>query len=105
MTLAQKKNGTVHGRWFDEASQQRLTEINLDWHDLRHEGASRYGETGKLTLRELMELLGHSRPETTMRYWQLGQRGLKDSVHAAAAIIAQQAEARRAAACLKAEVS
>jgi integrase len=59
-----KRNGTVNGRWFDEASQEKLKTINLNWHDLRHEGASRYGESGKLSLKELMELLGHRRPET-----------------------------------------
>jgi integrase len=101
----QRKDGTTNGRWFDESTRQALKQVNLDWHDLRHEGASRYGESGKLTLRELMELLGHRRPETTMRYWQLGQSGFRDSVHGAAAVIQQQREARVAARKLKAEVS
>jgi integrase len=101
----QRKDGTTNGRWFDESTREALEQVNLDWHDLRHEGASRYGESGKLTLRELMELLGHRRPETTMRYWQLGQSGLRDSVHAAAAVIQQQRDARVAARKLKAEVS
>jgi hypothetical protein len=62
-------------------------------------------ETGKLTVREVMELLGHSRSETTTRYRQLGKSGLKDSVRAAAAVIEQQAAQRRAMDGLKAEVS
>jgi len=91
-----RKNGSTNGCSYDAPTLDALKEINLTWHDLRHEGASRYGETGKLTLRELMELLGHKRPETTMRYWQLGQTGLKDAVHAAATIIAERAAERRA---------
>jgi integrase len=69
-------------------SQQTLKAIDLHWHDLRHEGASRYGQSGKFSLKELMELLGHRLPQTTMRYWNLGEGAVKKAVLAAALDIA-----------------
>lgn len=82
--------------YFDERSQERLRDINLRWHDLRHEGASRYGESGKLSLKSLMALLGHHRPETTMRYWELGEQTLKNEVLAAAVGITERRNERLA---------
>jgi integrase len=45
---------------------------NLHWHDLRHECGSRlaegYGKAKPLGIPQLMKLLGHTKPETTMIY-------------------------------------
>ncbi|MEO8521838.1 MAG: site-specific integrase, partial [Acidobacteriota bacterium] len=47
--------------------QQRLREINLHWHDLRHEYASRLVERG-VPLAQVRDLLGHASILTTERY-------------------------------------
>ncbi len=47
--------------------QQRFREINLRWHDLRHEYASRLVERG-VPLAQVRDLLGHSSIVTTERY-------------------------------------
>lgn len=49
------------------AGQQRLREINLHWHDLRHEYASRLVERG-VPLAQVRDLLGHASIVTTERY-------------------------------------
>ena len=48
-------------------SQQRLRDINLHWHDLRHEYASRLVERG-VPLAQVRDLLGHASILTTERY-------------------------------------
>lgn len=45
----------------------RLREINLHWHDLRHEYASRLVERG-VPLAQVRDLLGHASILTTERY-------------------------------------
>lgn len=47
--------------------QQRLRDINLHWHDLRHEYASRLVEKG-VPLAQVRDLLGHASILTTERY-------------------------------------
>src|SRR5262245_3846006 len=47
--------------------QQQFRDINLRWHDLRHEYASRLVERGVL-LAQVRDLLGHSSITTTERY-------------------------------------
>jgi hypothetical protein len=47
--------------------QQRLREINLHWHDLRREYASRLVERG-VPLAQVRDLLGHASILTTKRY-------------------------------------
>ena len=49
------------------AGQQRLRGINLHWHDLRHEYASRLVEKG-VPLAQVRDLLGHASIVTTERY-------------------------------------
>lgn len=45
----------------------RVREINLHWHDLRHEYASRLVERG-VPLAQVRDLLGHASIVTTERY-------------------------------------
>jgi integrase-like protein len=47
--------------------QQRLRDINLHWHDPRHEYASRLVERG-VPLAQVRDLLGHASILTTERY-------------------------------------
>src|SRR5690606_8634921 len=49
------------------ACQERLREINLHWHDLRHEYASRLVERG-VPLAQVRDLLGHASIVPTERY-------------------------------------
>jgi len=49
------------------ARPRRLADIDLDWHDLRHEGACRWLASG-LDLRAIQPLLGHADLKTTPRY-------------------------------------
>jgi integrase len=46
---------------------EAIKRIDLHWHDLRHEGLSRYGELGVST-RALQLLAGHASIQTTLRY-------------------------------------
>jgi len=59
-------------------SQAPLQNINLHWHDLRHEYASRLAERG-VTLSEIQRLLGHASPTTTARYLSHTLARLKQS--------------------------
>ena len=49
------------------ACQQEFRRINLHWHDLRHEYASRLVEKG-VPLAQVRDLLGHASITTTERY-------------------------------------
>jgi site-specific recombinase XerD len=49
------------------ACQQAFRRINLHWHDLRHEYASRLVEKG-VPLAQVRDLLGHASITTTERY-------------------------------------
>jgi hypothetical protein len=49
------------------ACQQAFKAINLHWHDLRHECASRLVERG-VSLAQVRDLLGHASITTTERY-------------------------------------
>jgi len=49
------------------ACQQEFRRINLHWHDLRHEYASRLVERG-VPLAQVRDLLGHASITTTERY-------------------------------------
>lgn len=71
------------GRGFtqlSEQSQQRFRMIDLHWHDLRHEYASRLVERG-VPLSQVRDLLGHASITTTERY----DNQTLETLHAAAA--------------------
>ena len=74
LTTVLKAHG-VKPHWRKKASYRQLTEdyveafqaINLHWHDLRHEYASRLVERG-VPLSQVRDLLGHASITTTERY-------------------------------------
>jgi hypothetical protein len=59
--------------------QQRFRDINLHWHDLRHEYASRLVERG-VPLAQVRDLLGHASILTTERYDNQRLEGLQAAV-------------------------
>ena len=74
LTTVLKAHG-IKPHWRKKASYKQLTEdcveafqaINLHWHDLRHEYASRLVERG-VPLSQVRDLLGHASIATTERY-------------------------------------
>ena len=61
------------------ASRAALQVIDLHFHDLRHEGASRLLEAG-WPLHHVQEMLGHSSLEQTSTYLNVQRSGLRDSM-------------------------
>jgi site-specific recombinase XerD len=55
-------------------------DLDLRWHDLRHEAASRWREQG-LDLREIQLLLGHSTLLMTQRYLNVGDDDLATAMN------------------------
>ena len=60
---------------------ESLKQIDLHWHDLRHEAACRWREKG-LDLREIQLLLGHSSLLMTERYLNVSDDELGDAMAA-----------------------
>lgn len=54
----------------DAEQQKAIRQINLHWHDLRHEAISVWAESGAFADTALMELAGHKNFSTTLRYIQ-----------------------------------
>ena len=61
------------------ASRAALKGIDLHFHDLRHEGASRLLEAG-WPLHHVQEMLGHSSLEQTSTYLNVQRGGLRESM-------------------------
>jgi integrase len=62
-----------------EACRRRVTEIDLHFHDLRHEAGSRWAEGG-MPLHHVKELLGHANIKTTDTYLNATRIGLQESM-------------------------
>ena len=62
-----------------DGCRQRLNEIDLHFHDLRHEAGSRWAEGG-MPLHHVKELLGHANIKTTDTYLNATRIGLQDSM-------------------------
>ena len=65
----------AHGR----VNRERLAEIDLHWHDLRHEAACRWLAKG-LDLRAIQLLLGHADLKTTQRYLNVTDEELRKTM-------------------------
>ncbi len=66
----------AHGR----VNHEQLAEIDLHWHDLRHEAACRWLAKG-LDLRAIQLLLGHTDLKTTQRYLNVTDEELRRTMH------------------------
>ena len=69
-------------------NRKALAQINLHWHDLRHEALSRLADDG-VPVHELQMLAGHASITTTQRYMNARANSLAESM--------RQARVRRAA--------
>lgn len=67
----------AHGR----VNREKLAEIDLHWHDLRHEAACRWLAKG-LDLRAIHLLLGHADLKTTQRYLNVTDEELRRTMAA-----------------------
>jgi integrase len=65
--------------------QKRLNEIDLTWHDLRHEGACRLWQEG-IDIRTIQLMLGHSTMEQTATYLNITDEELRGKMRAAFAL-------------------
>jgi integrase len=65
----------AHGR----VNREKLVEIDLHWHDLRHEAACRWPAKG-LDLRAIQLLLGHADLKTTQRYLNVTDEELRKTM-------------------------
>jgi integrase len=65
----------THGR----VNREHLAEIDLHWHDLRHEAACRWLAKG-LDLRAIQLLLGHADLKTTQRYLNVTDEELRKTM-------------------------
>jgi len=68
------------------SNRKALAQINLHWHDLRHEALSRLADDG-VPVHELPMLAGHANITTTQRYMNARAHSLAESM--------RQARARR----------
>lgn len=59
--------------------RQKLRDIDLHWHDLRHEGACRLLADG-VNIRIVQLILGHSDIKTTQRYLNITDEELRKSL-------------------------
>jgi site-specific recombinase XerD len=66
------RRGEEGERW----NRERLQEIDLRWHDLRHEGACRLLADG-VDLRTIQLMLGHASLTQTQRYLNLTDEELR----------------------------
>ena len=60
-------------------NREQLAEIDLHWHDLRHEAACRWLSRG-LDLRAIQLLLGHADLKTTQRYLNVTDEELRKTM-------------------------
>jgi integrase len=72
-TVVSDRKRVKHRDWFI------TKDVDLNWHDLRHEGASRMHDQG-VPLREIQKLLGHSSLATTERYLNPKDTGIVESL-------------------------
>jgi integrase len=65
--ITPKWGARLNYQGLDDDCQEAFRKINLRWHDLRHEYASRLAEQG-VPLAQVRDLLGHASVTTTERY-------------------------------------
>jgi len=75
------------------ANREALAQIDLHWHDLRHEALSRLADDG-VPVHELQLLAGHASSTTTQRYMNARANALAESMRRAREHRATRAEER-----------
>lgn len=60
--------------------REKLRDIDLHWHDLRHEGACRLLADG-VDIRVIQLMLGHSDIKTTQRYLNITDEEMRTALH------------------------
>jgi integrase len=88
LLLANDIEPTRPARGQRPSNRKALAQINLHWHDLRHEALSRLADDG-VPVHELQMLAGHASITTTQRYMNARANSLAESM--------RQARVRRAA--------
>jgi integrase len=88
LLLANDIEPTRPARGQPPSNRKALAQINLHWHDLRHEALSRLADDG-VPVHELQMLAGHASITTTQRYMNARANSLAESM--------RQARARRGA--------
>jgi integrase/recombinase XerD len=73
---ASSRRGPEHA---EGVNREKLAEIDLHWHDLRHEAACRWLSRG-LDLRAIQLLLGHADLKTTQRYLNVTDEELRKTM-------------------------
>jgi integrase len=72
-------DGAVFGADVKRINRDQLAEIDLHWHDLRHEAACRWLSRGR-DLRAIQLLLGHADLKTTQRYLNVTDEELRKTM-------------------------
>ena len=75
------------------SNRKALAQIDLHWHDLRHEALSRLADDG-VPVHELQLLAGHANITTTQRYMNARASSLAESMRNARERRAKRVEAR-----------
>jgi integrase len=76
------RSGTRAGSGKRVSNRKALAQIDLHWHDLRHEALSRLADDG-VPVHELQLLAGHSSITTTQRYMNARASSLAESMRQA----------------------
>jgi integrase len=71
-----KHQGKKQCLGWTNACQKALKEIDLHWHDLRHEGACRLLRSG-VSIRTIQLMLGHTTLQQTQKYLNVTDEELK----------------------------
>src|SRR5881394_4050172 len=82
LLLANDIEPTRPARGQRRSNRKALAQINLHWHDLRHEALSRLADDG-VPVHELQMLAGHASITTTQRYMNARASSLAESMRQA----------------------
>lgn len=79
LVLVANGHGTKRARPGSRVDRAKLALVDLHWHDLRHEGASRLLADG-VDIRIIQLMLGHSDIKTTQRYLNITDEELRKAL-------------------------
>ena len=79
LVLVANGHETKRARPGSRVDRAKLAQVDLHWHDLRHEGASRLLADG-VDIRIIQLMLGHSDIKTTQRYLNITDEELRKAL-------------------------